>query len=167
MLVAPGLSVEDTMSPPASVLSSTLRPGATSMACANEPFHNTRTRCVGGMVPVANLTSAATNVGSEIIEKYSIAENSRKIQFLGVNRLGFQYFEWLKSCPSTHSTRRISLSVPEQPNPRLRFFTIRPYSCSPPNCTWSYPLDGAACLEPAQWTRTSRYRGGTYTGVSR
>ena len=26
------------------------------------------------MVPVANLTSAATNAGSEIIEKYSIAE---------------------------------------------------------------------------------------------
>ena len=61
------------------------------------------------------------------VEKYSIAVNSRKIQFLGVNRLGFQYFECLKSCPSTHSTRRISLSVPEQPNPRLRIFTIRPY----------------------------------------
>ena len=44
------------------------------MACAYEPFHNTRTRCVGVMVPVANLTGAATNVGSEIIEKYSIAE---------------------------------------------------------------------------------------------
>ena len=79
MLVAPGLSVEDTMSPPASVSSSTLRPGATSMACAYEPFHNTRTRCVGVMVPVANLTSVATKVGSEIIVKSSILEKSRKV----------------------------------------------------------------------------------------
>ena len=31
---------------------------------------------MGVMVPVANLTSAATSVGSEIIEKYSIAEKS-------------------------------------------------------------------------------------------
>ena len=77
MLVAPGLSVEDTMSPPASVLSSTLRPGATSMAYAYEPFQYTRTRCVGVLLfPVADLTSAATNVGSEIIEKCSIAEKS-------------------------------------------------------------------------------------------
>ena len=63
------------------------------------------------MVPVANLTSAATNVGSEIIEKYSIAEKS---DFCELIIRDFQYFEWLKSCPSTHSTRRISLSVPEQ-----------------------------------------------------
>ena len=55
---------------------STLRPGATRMACAHEPFHNTRTRCVGVLFPVAGLTSAATSVGSEIIEKYSTAEKS-------------------------------------------------------------------------------------------
>ena len=76
MLVAPGQSVEDEMSPHASVSSSTLWPGATSMACAYEPFQYTRTRCVGVLFPVANLTSAATNVGSEIIEKYSMAEKS-------------------------------------------------------------------------------------------
>ena len=80
MLVAPGLSVEDTMSPPASVSTSTLRPGATSMACAYEPFQYTRTRCLGVLFPVANLTSAATNIGSEIIEKSSILEKSRKVR---------------------------------------------------------------------------------------
>ena len=58
------------------IVSSTLRPGATSMACAYEPFQYTRTRCVGVLFPVADLTSAATNVGSEIIEKCSIAEKS-------------------------------------------------------------------------------------------
>ena len=53
---------------------------------------------------------------------------SRKMHFLEVNSLSFQYFEWLKSCSSTHSTRRISLSVPEQPIRDFRIFTIRPYS---------------------------------------
>ena len=85
MLVAPGISVEDKTIAGgliSCVLSSTLRPGATSMACAYEPFQNTRTRCVGVLFPVAHLTSAATNIGSEVIEKSSILEKSRKV---GVN----------------------------------------------------------------------------------
>ena len=78
MRVAPSLSVEgkNTLGGSFYFLLSTLRPGATRMACAYEPFHNTRTRCVGVLFPVAGLTSAATSVGSEIIEKYSIAEKS-------------------------------------------------------------------------------------------
>ena len=76
MLDAPGLSVEGKLSPPRVFLPSTLRPGATSMACAQELFQYTRTRCVGVLFPVASLTSGATSVGSEIIEKYSIAEKS-------------------------------------------------------------------------------------------
>ena len=76
MLVAPGLNVEGKLSPGSVFLPSTLRPGATRMACAYEPFQYTRTRCVGVLFPVAGLTSAATSVGSEIIEKYSIAEKS-------------------------------------------------------------------------------------------
>ena len=75
MLVAPGLSVEDETLVGGLISSSTLWAGATSMACAYEPFQYTRTRCVGVLFPVANLTSEATNVRSEIIEKYSIAEN--------------------------------------------------------------------------------------------
>ena len=80
MLVAPGLSVEDETLAGGLIVSSTLRPGATSMACAYEPFQYTRTRCVGVLFPVANLRSAATKVGSEIIEKSSILEKSRKMR---------------------------------------------------------------------------------------
>ena len=79
MLVAPGLSVEDETLAGGLIVSSTLRPGATSMACAYEPFQYTRTRCVDVLFPVANLRSAATKVGSEIIEKSSILEKSRKV----------------------------------------------------------------------------------------